>query len=218
MGNLPRTSEKQVPRLEDRSLCDRSSARGMTEYYDRLAGLGANTGFGGDCVPEIFERHAQAGVEIDLWLPAQQSSRFGNVGTALLGIVLGKFVVTNLAFGFSYGNDALGAFENRELIGITNVHGKMFGRVGEPEDAVNLIDHVTKAARLAAVAIYGQVFTAQGLLHEVGNDAAIVQLHARAVGVEDANNAGIDAVITMASHGEGFGETLGFVINRTRAD
>ena len=51
-----------------------------------------------------------------------------------------------------------------------------------------------------------------------GHDAAVVELHARAVGVEDADDAGIDFVIAVVGHGDGLGEALGFVVDGARAD
>ena len=54
--------------------------------------------------------------------------------------------------------------------------------------------------------------------HEVGDDAAVVGLEARAVGVEDANHVGVDAVVAMPCGDGGLGEALGFVVDGARAD
>jgi len=47
---------------------------------------------------------------------------------------------------------------------------------------------------------------------------AIIQAHARAVGVEDADDVGINAVRAVIGHGHGFGEAFGFVIDAADAD
>ena len=61
-------------------------------------------------------------------------------------------------------------------------------------------------------------FAAERLLHEVGDDAAVVGLQARAVGVEDADDVGVDVVVAVVGHGGGFGEALGFVVDGAWAD
>ena len=96
--------------------------------------------------------------------------------------------------------------------------GQMLVRFRQAQEAVDFVADVAEAAGLAAVAVDGEVFAAQSLLHEVGDDAAVVELHARAVGVEDADDARIDLVIAVIGHGDGFGEALGFVVDRARAD
>ena len=59
---------------------------------------------------------------------------------------------------------------------------------------------------------------AQGLHHEVRDDAAIVGLEARAVGVEDADEVGVDAVVAVPGGDGGLGEALGLVVDGARAD
>ena len=94
----------------------------------------------------------------------------------------------------------------------------MLAALGETEEALHFVFHITEAAGLSAVAINGQVFAAQRLFHEVGDHAAVIQLHTRAVSIEDAHDARVHAVVAVVSHGHGFGKTLGLVINRARTD
>src|SRR5580700_11354648 len=94
----------------------------------------------------------------------------------------------------------------------------MLVRFRKTDEAVHFIADVAEAAGLAAIAVNGEVFAADGLLHKVGDDAAIVQLHARTVGIEDANDASVYLVITVVGHGEGFAEAFGFVVDRAWAD
>ncbi len=88
----------------------------------------------------------------------------------------------------------------------------------EAQDAVDEIGDVAEAARLGAVAVDGERLAAQGLHHEVGDDAAVVGLEPRAVGVEDADQVGIDAVVAVIGHDGGLGEALGLVVDGARAD
>ncbi len=48
---------------------------------------------------------------------------------------------------------------------------------------------------------------------KVRDHAAVIQLQARAVGVEDADDARIHFVIAVVGHGDGFGESFGFVVD-----
>ena len=45
-----------------------------------------------------------------------------------------------------------------------------------------------------------------------------VELETRAVGVEDAHDMRVHAAIAVIGHGQRFGKTLGFVVDRTRSD
>ena len=59
---------------------------------------------------------------------------------------------------------------------------------------------------------------AERLEHEVGDDAAVVGLQARPVGVEDADHVRFDGVVAVPCGDGGLGETLGLVVDRARAD
>src|SRR5579872_4361120 len=91
----------------------------------------------------------------------------------------------------------------------------MLRRLGQPYESIDLVADVAKTASLAAVAVHCQVLAAKRLFHEVGNDTAIVQLHARAIGIKDSNNTRIHVVIAMVGHGHSFAEPFGLIINRT---
>ena len=90
--------------------------------------------------------------------------------------------------------------------------------IGRGEDAVDEVGDVAEAAGLLAVAVDGEGFAAQGLHHEVGDDTAVVWLQAGAVGVEDADQVGVDAVVAMVGRDDGFRESLGLVVDGARAD
>ena len=121
--------------------------------------------------------------------------------------------MTDLAFGAGHGQHTLGTFENRKFGGISDVYWLVLGRLGQAHDAFDLIADVAEAASLAAIAIYGELFAAQCLLHEVGYDTPVVELHPGTIGVEDAQNAGVHLVIPVIGHGGGFREALGLVVH-----
>ena len=114
--------------------------------------------------------------------------------------------------------DGFGEFGNADLLWITDVDGVVFLRCEQLVNASDQIGDIAEAAGLFAIPINGEGFTVESLEDEVGYSAAIIDVHARAVGVEDAHDAGIDAVEAMVGHGEGFGKALGFVVDGALAD
>src|SRR6202140_4268056 len=84
--------------------------------------------FFGNCSLEIVQRLAQAGFEIDFWLPLQQPPGLANVGAALFGIFLRQWFVANRALRSSYFQNHLRAFKDREFVGIAESYGQMFVR------------------------------------------------------------------------------------------
>src|SRR5208283_5244675 len=68
-----------------------------------------------------------------------------------------------------------------------------------------------------AVAVDGEGLAAEGLEHEVGDDAAVVGLETRAVGVEDANDVRVDGVVAVPCGDDGLGEALGLIVDRAWA-
>ena len=94
----------------------------------------------------------------------------------------------------------------------------MLLRARETHDAVDEIGDVAEASGLGAVAVDGEGLAVQRLHHEVGDDAAVVGLEAGAVGVEDADQMGVDAVVAVVGHDGGLGESLGLVVDGARAD
>ena len=80
------------------------------------------------------------------------------------------------------------------------------------------VGDVAEAASLFAVAVDGDGFADERLVEKIGESAAVIQTHARAVGIKDADNAGVEAVVAVIGHGHGFGVAFGFVVNAARAD
>ena len=59
---------------------------------------------------------------------------------------------------------------------------------------------------------------AERLGDEIRDDATVAQPHARAVGIEDADDAGVHAMGSVVGHGHGFGKAFGFVVAAAGAD
>ncbi len=55
-------------------------------------------------------------------------------------------------------------------------------------------------------------------MYEVGKRASIVQAHTRPVGIEDAHDTRIHAMVAVIGHGHGFRVAFGFVIHPARTD
>ena len=170
------------------------------------------------CLSKILQRQLQAGFEIHFGLPAEQPPGLRDIRASLLGIVLRQRLELNLARRTAHRNDFFGALQDREFSRIPDVHGLVFRRPRQANDAIDLVADVAKTARLAAIAVNRQIFPPQRLPHEVGNHAPVVDLHARPIGVKDAQNARIHLVVAVIGHGYGLGETFGFVIHGARPD
>ena len=85
-------------------------------------------------------------------------------------------------------------------------------------EPVDQVVHITKRARLLAIAINGDVFAAQGLHDEIRHHASIVGMHTRTIGVEQACHANVEAILAMVIEKQSFGAALAFVVARARAD
>ena len=136
----------------------------------------------------------------------------------MLGIILRKWSENDFAFGAGGGLDGFGELEHGHFSRVADVHGERGVAHHEAIDSFNKVGAITEAAGLAAVAEDGHGFAAEGLADEGGDDAAVVEAHAGAVGVKDADDAGLHFVFAVVSHGEGFGEALGFVVTAARTD
>ena len=112
--------------------------------------------------------------------------------------------------------DEAGQFEHGALVGVPDVDGADERRVEERHEAADLVLDETQAPGLAAVSVHGQRITPQCLHDEVGHDAAVAGGEPRAVGVEDAHDAHVDAVRPVHGHGQALGEPLGLVVDAAR--
>src|SRR5437660_1516924 len=103
-------------------------------------------------------------------------------------------------------------------MGVAEVDRLVEVRVQEAVNSLNEVVNITKTARLRTVAINRQGFAAEGLAHEVGQNAAIIQPHARTVSVEDPADMGMDSMRAVVRHRHRFGKALGLVVDAAQAD
>src|SRR5579872_703918 len=75
---------------------------------------------------EVLQRHLQSGFEVDLWFPAEQSFSFGDVRSALLGIVLRQGFVANIALGSGDDKHPLCTLQDGEFGWVSDVYRQMF--------------------------------------------------------------------------------------------
>src|SRR6185312_2771963 len=117
-------------------------------------------------------------------------------------------------------DDALGEIDDRHLAGVAEVERSGQAGRGEHEfaDAFDQVVHVAERARLRAVAVNRERLVAQRLHDEIGDDAAIVQLHLRPEGVEDARDLDLHAVHALEVEKRRFRGALAFVVAGARTD
>src|SRR5208282_6366711 len=118
-----------------------------------------------------------------------------DVGAALLRIVLRQGLVANLAARSRDLKHYLRALQDGELTGVADVGRFVLVGLRQRENSRDLIADIAEAAGLRTVAVNREVFARQRLPHEVRDDAAIVKLQPRTVGIEDADDSRIDVMI-----------------------
>ena len=157
--------------------------------------------------------------------PSSSGTRGSHPSTALalvisglrcFGSSSGSGSKDDFRLGAGHAPDVFGELQNRHLARIAQVHRIAFVGQHQPVEPVHQVAHVTEAARLRAGAEDRHGFVAQSLIEERRHHAAIVQLHARAVGIEDARDVGAHAVLAMVGHGDGLGEALALVVAGAR--
>ena len=123
-------------------------------------------------------------------------------------------------FRASEGFDGLGQLNHSELAGVAEVDraGEVFGHVHQAYKAFDQVVHIAKRAGLRAVAVEGDGLALQRLDDKVAHHAAVVGMHARAVGVEYARDLDVHAVLAAVVEEQGFGATLAFVVAGARAN
>src|SRR5262245_25397832 len=164
------------------------------------------------------ERPAQACLELDLGLPAEDLLRPGDVGLTLLGVVLWQSLVDDLAGRPGQAEDRLGELEDRELARVAEVHGEVLVARGEREETAHQVVDVAEAPRLRAVAEDRERLARERLAQEGRDRAPVVRAHPRPVRVEDAHDRRVDALLAVIGHREGLGVALRFVVHTARPD
>ena len=152
------------------------------------------------------------------WAPIPGFFGLGDVGLALFGIVLGQRLVNNFAARPGSLDDGLGELQHRHLGRVADVHRQLIIAHHQAVDAFDQIRDITKTARLGAFAEHRDGPIRQRLAHERRHDAAIVQAHPGAVGVEDADDTRLDLVFAVVGHRQRLGKALRLVVTAARAD
>ncbi|MBT9170957.1 MAG: hypothetical protein DDT18_01314 [Actinobacteria bacterium] len=108
----------------------------------------------------------------------------------------------------------MGQLQDGNLKGITQVHNLIDGLflANSQQNPLHQIINITETSGLAAVAIDGDGLVTETLGYEIGDNPAIIEPHARTVGVKDADNSEGQLVLMVIGHGQGFGEPLSFII------
>src|SRR5262249_49899318 len=143
---------------------------------------------------------------------AQELPGPGDVRPADPGVVLGQGPKLDGALRPGQLADLPGELQDGHLAGVAQVDRLV--EIGRQQllDPVDQVVDVAEAPRLRAVAVHRDRLAAQRLAHEVRQGAAVVEPHARAVGVEDPYYPCIDTVGAVVGHDHGLGEALGLIV------
>ena len=197
----------------------------LPEEFLAALGMTASNAFfnklldgGGDLTAEEVESEAEAFLEVDFRLPVEQAAGLGDVRATLPGVVLRKRLEDDLDIRAKQGANALGEFENGDFLRVAEIDRFVLVGLRQAVNPFNQIGDVAEAAGLLAIAVDGDGLAGECLMDEIGEGAAVVEAHARAVGIEDADDVRIDGVGAVVGHGHGLGEALGFVVHAARAD
>lgn len=167
----------------------------------------------GNDAPEVVDGFLEALFERNGGLPAELFLGQSDVWLALERVVTGERMEGELGTATDLLENKLGELEHGKFSGVADINrtGDAF-RVHEADEAFDEVVDVAEGAGLGAVTVDGNVFPFEGLNDEVGNDATVVGQHSGAIGVEDANHANIDVVLTMVIEKERFSAAFAFVV------
>ena len=113
-----------------------------------------------------------------------------------------------------------GQFEDSEFIGVPQVDrtDEVVGSIHHADHALYQVIDVAEGTGLRPVTEDGDVTVFQGLDDKVADNAAVVRLHPRSVGVEDPHHPDVDLILPVIIEEEGLGAALAFVIAGSYAD
>src|SRR3954452_8157422 len=166
----------------------------------------------------LLDRPAQSFAQVDLRLPAQRFSREPDVGLADLRVVGGQRLENDLRARPRDLDDRLGQLEQGELVRVADVDGLVQPRLGEADHAPDQVVDVAEGPRLLALAEHRDRAVLQRLAQEGRDGPAVVRAHARPVGVEDADDRRVDALLAQVGHRHRLGVALGLVVDAARPD
>src|SRR4029450_3345214 len=128
---------------------------------------------------------AQALLELDLGLPAENLRCARDVRLACLRVVDGQGLEDDLASRPSHADDGFRELQDRKLVRVPEIGWQVLLAHRQEIHPVDQVVHVTETAGLGAVAENGQRLVIERLAHERRNRASVVRPHARPVRVED---------------------------------
>jgi len=133
-----------------------------------IFGLGMSL-LSGEQPLEVHDHLHQAVTEGGLRLPMQNRLCLADVWTSLLGVVLGKGTVNDSRRRTDQCNDRLREFANRKLFWIPEIKGPndVIRGFHQSHEAIDKIIYVAERARLAAIAVDGDVLVLECLDDEI---------------------------------------------------
>ena len=139
---------------------------------------------------EVGDRAGQTFVEFHVRFPAQRVARECDIRTTLQRIILRQRAVHDARPRSGQLDDPVSQFLDGELVRIAQIDraGEVVAGRHQTHEAIDQVIDIAEGARLPAVAVKRDLLAAQGLNDEVGHHPAVVRVHARAVGVEDARH------------------------------
>src|SRR5262249_29209362 len=91
-------------------------------------------------------------------------------------------------------------------------------RFHEANETIDEIVDIAEGPRLRAIAEHGDRFVLECLNDKIGNNAPVIGMHARAIGIEDARDFDRQLVLTMIVEEKGLRAAFAFVVAGARAD
>src|SRR5258708_36583619 len=118
---------------------------------------------------------------------------------ALHWIILRPRLVHDARLGASDAKHLLCELEHCELTGVANVDRPVepFARVHHPEHDLDEIVAVAERSGLRPIAVDRNVFPPQRLNDEIADNTSVVPVHARSVGVENADDFYVQVILTL---------------------
>lgn len=168
---------------------------------------------------EVNGHKSQTIDEVHFRLPSQHIFCLCNVRLALLGVVRSQGSICDFESRFDGLLDDIGQFTDSKLVWISNINRavNIFG-VHEFDQAIDLVRDVAEGPSLIAGALDGKFLATDSLADKIGDDTAVVKGHTWAIGVENACDSDIDAVLALEIVAEGLGDTLALIVARALTD
>ena len=149
-------------------------------------------------------------------LPAKNLAGPRDIGATTSGVIRRQTEVLHRRRGPRELSDEVSEFEHGDLLGITQVHRVIGGRLSRQDEAAHEVGDEAQAARLGPVAVDGEGLATQGLDDEVGDHSPIARGETWPVGIENTHHAHGELVVTVVGVRNRFAEALGFVVDRAR--